>query len=82
MSTNQGIQAFTLTGVPEPGSAAIAAIEREMARDGVEVALYANIDGPDEIDGAQVVELAECRHDAPLSHPALFAEAMVARLAP
>ena len=34
----------------------------------------------DEIDGAQVVELAECRHDAPLSHPALFAEAMVAPL--
>jgi pimeloyl-ACP methyl ester carboxylesterase len=34
----------------------------------------------DEIDGAHVVELEGCRHDAPLSHPALFAEAMVAPL--
>lgn len=31
----------------------------------------------DEIDDAHVVELANCRHDAPLSHPALFADAMV-----
>lgn len=34
----------------------------------------------DEIDDAHVVELADCRHDAPLSHPALFAEMMVAPL--
>ena len=29
------------------------------------------------VPGARVVELEGCRHDAPLSHPALFAEAMV-----
>lgn len=29
------------------------------------------------VPGARVVELAGCRHDAPLSHPALFTEAMV-----
>ncbi len=29
---------------------------------------------------AEVVELAGCRHDAPLSHPALFAERVVGRL--
>jgi pimeloyl-ACP methyl ester carboxylesterase len=29
------------------------------------------------VAGARLVELAGCRHDAPLSHPALFARAMV-----
>lgn len=30
-----------------------------------------------QIDGARLVELPGCRHDAPLSHPALFAERIV-----
>jgi pimeloyl-ACP methyl ester carboxylesterase len=29
------------------------------------------------VAGARLVELAGCRHDAPLSHPALFATLMV-----
>ena len=29
------------------------------------------------VEGARLVELADCRHDAPLSHPALFAHRMV-----
>jgi pimeloyl-ACP methyl ester carboxylesterase len=29
------------------------------------------------VAGARLVELAGCRHDAPLSHPALFARVMV-----
>ena len=32
------------------------------------------------IDGADVVELSGCRHDAPLSHPGLFAQQLVAPL--
>ena len=31
----------------------------------------------DHIDGARLVELPGCRHDAPLSHPATFAERIV-----
>ena len=31
----------------------------------------------DTVPGARLVELAACRHDAPLSHPSLFAHAMV-----
>ena len=31
----------------------------------------------EQVPGAEVIELAGCRHDAPLSHPALFAEQMV-----
>ena len=34
----------------------------------------------DEVADAHVVTLVDCRHDAPLSHPALFAELMVAPL--
>jgi pimeloyl-ACP methyl ester carboxylesterase len=29
------------------------------------------------VPGARLVELADCAHDAPLSHPALFAALMV-----
>ena len=34
------------------------------------------------VPGARVVALEGCRHDAPLSHPALFAEQMVLPLLP